>query len=103
MACCMVLVTCPDEAGAGALAKRLVNARLAACVQIQPVTSVYTWDNQTQIDAEFRLIIKTKSAVYPELEQFIVSHHGYEVPQIVQVPIEAGLDAYLNWIEESTK
>jgi periplasmic divalent cation tolerance protein len=48
-------------------------------------------------------MIKTKSSIYKEVETFILEHHNYEVPQIVQIPIEAGLTAYLNWIDDNTK
>ena len=103
MTYCMVLVTCPDEAEAGKLAESIVSGRLAACVQIHPVTSVYTWDGRTEVEKEHRLVIKTRASVYPALEQFIVEHHSYEVPQIVRAPIEGGLDAYLGWIDENTR
>ncbi len=103
MSYCMILVTCSNESDARQLASGLVKSKMAACVQIHPVTSIYTWENQVQTDPEFRLMIKTKSSIYNEVEAFILEHHDYEVPQIVQVPIEAGLTSYLNWIDENTK
>ncbi len=98
---CMVWVTCPGESFAKDLAKKLVENRLAACVQIQPVTSIYTWEGQIHTDPEFRMVIKTRSERYPEVEAFIAEHHGYEVPQILRVPIETGLPSYLNWMDEN--
>jgi len=100
---CMILVTCAGESHARKLAEKLVRQRLAACVQIHPVTSIYTWENKIHDDPESRLIIKTRSSLYPKVEAFIAKHHGYEVPQIIKVPIEAGLTSYLNWLDEQTK
>lgn len=99
---CMVLVTCANESDARTLASELVTKKLAACVQIHPVTSIYTWEGNIHTDPEFRLIIKTKDRLYPDLENHILTLHDYEVPQILQVPIEKGLTAYLNWIDENT-
>ncbi len=103
MSYCMILVTCSNESDARQLASDLVKSKMAACVQIHPVTSIYTWEDQVHTDPEFRLMIKTKSSIYSAVEAFILEHHDYEVPQIVQVPIEAGLTAYLSWIDDNTK
>ncbi len=103
MSYCMILVTCFNESDARRLASDLVQNKMAACVQIHPVTSIYTWEDQVHTDPEFRLMIKTKSSNYKEVEAFILERHDYEVPQIVQVPIENGLTSYLNWIDENTK
>ncbi|MCG8634504.1 MAG: divalent-cation tolerance protein CutA [Desulfobacterales bacterium] len=103
MSYCMILVTCSDESGAGKLASDLVENRLAACVQIHSVTSIYSWENQVHRDPEFRLMIKTRSSLYRDVEAFIIERHSYEVPQIIQVPVESGLTAYLNWIDDNTK
>lgn len=99
---CMVLVTCANESDARALASELVTKKLAACVQIHPVTSIYTWKDKIHTDPEYRLIIKTKDRLYPNVETYITARHSYEVPQILQVPIDKGLTAYLNWIDENT-
>ena len=99
----MVLVTCETQAHAKTLAKHLVESKLAACAQIHPVTSIYSWDEKLHTDPEFRLVIKTKSTLYPELESVIVKNHGYDVPQIVKVPIEDGYTPYMDWIGENTK
>ena len=99
---CIILVTCPTESDAVKLASDLVTNKLAACAQIHPVKSIYTWKGKVHHDPEFRLIIKTKGTLYKEAETFICNQHGYEVPQIVRVPIEDGLTSYLDWIDEST-
>ncbi|WDP89826.1 MAG: divalent-cation tolerance protein CutA [Desulfobacter sp.] len=103
MSYCMVLVTCESQAEAHGLAGKLLEKRLAACVQIHPVTSIYTWKNKVHTDPEFRMVIKTTTELYPAIEKFIAGHHGYEVPQIISVPIEQGLPSYLNWMDEHTR
>ena len=99
---CMILTTCSSTEGAGALADRLIKEKLAACVQLSPITSYYSWKNQLHRDAEIRLLIKTKTRLYESVERFIKQHHSYEVPQIVQIPITDGSDEYFDWIDENT-
>lgn len=101
--CCMVIATCGSEPEARDLAARIVAEKLAACVQLNPVTSVYTWEGETQTEPETRLVMKTTTGLYKALEEFITANHSYEVPQIVQIPISEGLDAYLDWIGRTTK
>jgi periplasmic divalent cation tolerance protein len=102
MSYCMVFVTCGKENDARSLASKIVHKKLAACVQMNPVVSVFTWNGQVQTEEEIRLVIKTRTALYPALEAFILEHHGYDVPQILQVPIERGLPAFLNWMDQTT-
>jgi periplasmic divalent cation tolerance protein len=102
MSYCMVLVTCGNETDARSLATQIVHKKLAACVQLSPVVSIFTWDGQVQTENETRLVIKTRTALYPDLEAFILEHHDYAVPQILQVPIAKGLPAFLDWIDQTT-
>ncbi len=84
------------------LAKRLVSSRLAACVNILPgLTSVYEWKGEVERDSELLLLAKTTEARYPALENALRQAHPYELPEIVCVPIVAGLSGYLEWIEVS--
>ena len=84
------------------LAKRLVASRLAACVNILPgLTSVYEWKGAVEMDSELLLLAKTSAACYPALESTLRQAHPYELPEIVCIPIVAGLSGYLEWIEES--
>lgn len=99
---CMVLVTCGQEEAAKTLAQNIVKKQLAACVQLHPVTSIYTWEGNLQSDPEIRLVIKTRKTLYPALEKFILDCHEYEVPQIIQVDIQDGLPEYLEWIDQNT-
>lgn len=98
----IVLCTCPDMGTAEDLAKRLVSSRLAACVNILPgLTSVYEWKGEVERDSELLLLAKTTEARYPALENALRQAHPYELPEIVCVPIVAGLSGYLEWIEVS--
>ncbi|MFZ4790443.1 MAG: divalent-cation tolerance protein CutA [Candidatus Competibacteraceae bacterium] len=99
----VVYCTCPDQGVAERIAEAVVAERLAACVNLIPgVTSVYRWEGQLQRDAEWLLIIKTRSAVYPQLEARIRQLHPYQVPEIIALPIQAGSAAYLDWIAANT-
>jgi periplasmic divalent cation tolerance protein len=99
----LVYCTCPDHDTALRIAKALVDQQLAACVNLVPgLTSVYRWQGQREMAQEVLLLIKTRQAVYPELEAALLALHPYELPEIIAVPIEAGLPAYLSWIETGT-
>lgn len=97
----LVLCTCPDRATAEGLARRLVEARVAACVNILPeVHSVYRWQGAVESGSELLLLIKTRADRYTELEQLIRTHHPYELPEIVAVSLVGGLQPYLSWIDD---
>ncbi|MBL8431293.1 MAG: divalent-cation tolerance protein CutA [Dechloromonas sp.] len=99
----LVLTNCPDEEAANAIALAVVEARLAACVNILPrVQSIYRWQGRIESATEIPLLIKSTAASYPALEQAIRTLHPYEIPEIVALPITAGLPAYLNWVAEET-
>jgi len=102
MSFCMVLTTCDSQEAAQSIGAGLVKAKLAACAQMHPVQSIYAWKGEIHKDPEIRLIIKTREALYPKVEAFIIAHHSYEVPQVVKTSITGGLSAYLSWIEENT-
>ena len=100
----LVLTNLPDRAAAERLADALIGGRFAACVNIlAPCQSVYRWEDALQHDEEHPVLIKTTAERYPELEQAIRAHHPYELPEIVAVPIERGLPAYLDWIVAETR
>ncbi|NJL46969.1 MAG: divalent-cation tolerance protein CutA [Leptolyngbyaceae cyanobacterium SM2_5_2] len=96
----LVLVTIDSEANALALARQLVEAKLAACVNLNPVQSVYRWQGDLHTDTEWQLFIKTDLNYLEELAQFIQQHHPYDLPEIIAVPIVAGLAGYLSWVTE---
>lgn len=99
----VALCTCPDAETAESLAERLVEERLAACVNILPgVRSVYTWQGAVEHDAEVLLIIKTTRTRLDELIARIRALHPYDVPEVIGHPITAGHDAYLDWVRQCT-
>lgn len=103
MAYAVLLTTAPDKGAAQRLAKALIEGRLAACVQMLPIDSVYAWQGKIEEAAEILLICKIKRADYAEVEAAILKLHSYATPEIVMLPIEAGLSAYLGWIAAVTK
>ena len=100
----LVLTNLPDRAAAEKLADALLERRLAACVNIlSPCRSVYRWKGAVQHDEEHPMLIKTTQERYAELEQVLRAGHPYELPEIIAVPIERGLPAYLEWVAAETK
>ena len=99
----IVLVTVRTLSEGRRLARTVVKKRLAACVNIllSPVNSIYRWKEKLEVTHEYYLIIKTTDRCYPELEREIVKLHSYEVPEIVALPISAGLPEYLTWLRAS--
>ncbi len=91
-----------SEAEAETLAREIVQAHLAACVQVQAIKSFYVWKEQPCAEKEWLLLIKSRPALYGALEDFIRAHHRYETPEIVQLPITAGSADYLRWLNLQT-
>jgi len=99
----IVLTNMPDAASARSLARSLVEARLAACVNIgAPVESLYHWHGEIETAKEVPVAVKTLAARYPEVEAAIRAIHPYELPEIIAVPIGEGLAPYLAWIAAET-
>lgn len=81
------------------LAAKIVEAKLAACVQVLPrMTSVYVWEGRVTKEVEHLLLIKTLSEKYDELRDFITANHSYEVPEIVAIESASVSDSYLTWM-----
>jgi periplasmic divalent cation tolerance protein len=100
----LVLTNLPDRAAAERLADALVEKRLAACVNIlAPCRSVYRWKDAVQHDEEHPVLIKSTTDAYPALEAAIRAGHPYELPEIIAVPVERGLPAYLDWVAAETR
>jgi periplasmic divalent cation tolerance protein len=99
----LVFTNLPDRPAAERLADALIEKRVAACVNIlAPCRSVYRWKNGLQHDEEHPMLIKTNAEQYPALEAAIRAGHPYELPEIIAVPIERGLPAYLDWVALET-
>ena len=97
----LIYCTCPDRIVAGKLATALVERGQAACVNIlQGVESVYRWQGKIERENEILLLIKSDTAHFAALEDTISNLHPYEVPEILAVPVEAGHQPYLEWIDQ---
>ncbi|MGH6794200.1 MAG: divalent-cation tolerance protein CutA [Methylocella sp.] len=97
------MTTCGDKANAETIAMRLVEERLAACVQMFPIESVYRWEGAVQRANEWMLFCKIKSTDYADVEGAIRAAHTYSNPEIVEMGIENGASAYLAWIASATR
>ena len=99
----IVFVSIPrDEARA--FAKKLIDKRLGACVNIIPkMESFYWWDDKVLEDSESLLLVKTSAARYEELRDYVETHHPYDLPEVVAVSMADGLPDYLAWIRRETK
>lgn len=96
----IIFCTCPDKPSAEKIARLLIEARLAACVNILPgIHSIYTWKERIETAEEHLLLIKSSRANYQALETAIREHHPYELPEIVAIPVAHGLPEYLHWID----
>jgi periplasmic divalent cation tolerance protein len=94
----------PDRASAEGFARALVDARLAACVNLlAPCTSVYRWNETVETAQEIPVLIKTRASLYPDVERELRRLHPYEVPELLALPLQAGLPAYLTWLEAQTR
>jgi periplasmic divalent cation tolerance protein len=98
----MIIATCPGKELAAKTAKLLVEQRLAACVQMLPIESIYLWKGEICEDNEIVLLIKSRTALFDGVAAAITENHSYEVPEIIQIPITDGLPDYLKWIDDST-
>jgi periplasmic divalent cation tolerance protein len=103
MSTLLVLTNLPDRAAAQKLADTLVEKQLAACVNIlAPCRSVYRWKGTVQHDEEHPMLIKTTEERYAALQEALRAGHPYELPEIIAVPVERGLPAYLEWVAAET-
>jgi len=100
----LVLTNCPDPATAERIARALVENRLAACVnQLSPVTSTYRWQGAVESAVEIPLLIKCTRDQYALLEEALRQMHPYDTPEIIAMPVVAGLAAYLRWVDDETQ
>ena len=100
----VALVTAPPGRAAERLARGLVEAGLAACVNVVPrVSSHYRWAGKLRRDAESLLLLKTRASKLAAARRWIEAHHPYDVPEFVALPIESGSPAYLAWLGSCTR
>jgi periplasmic divalent cation tolerance protein len=97
----IVLCSCADMTAARRIANAVVEERLAACANILPaVESVYRWREKVETATETLLLIKATAASFPALREKILELHSYDTPEIIALPIVAGLEKYLRWLDE---
>ncbi len=100
----LVITNLPDRESAQRVADALIENRAAACVNIlAQCTSVYRWQGKVETANEVPLLIKTTRNAYARVEAIICAHHPYELPEIIAVPVTAGLSDYLQWVGQETQ
>ena len=101
--CIVVLVAAKDEDEAARIAAALVEKKLAACCNIiKGARSIYRWEGAVHDEHEALMFIKTRRELFSALEVEVKRLHSYKTPEIIALPIVAGSDAYLSWVEKST-
>ena len=104
MAYTLILSTASSKEEAQEIARALVERRLVACVNIVgPIDSIYRWKGEVESSQEYLLMMKSDDDHFERVRDAVKTLHSYEVPEVVQVPIENGLPAYLEWISDSVK
>ncbi len=99
-----VLTTVDSDDDGVRLGRGIVEARLAACVQIiGPIRSLYWWEGKVDDSREWQLLIKTTAERFPALEEHIKANHSYDTPEIIATPILAGSAEYLGWVSDETR
>ena len=100
----VIFSTAPDTQTAEDIASRLVEHRLAACVQLVPgLISVYRWQGEVHRDPEILMIVKTRAELVPDALKHLERWHPYEVPEGVSLDVEDGLPAFLKWVVDETQ
>lgn len=98
---CMISIP-RDEARS--FAKKLVEERLVACVNILPkMESFYWWEDRVLSDEEALLMAKTTAEKYPDLQRYVIDHHPYEIPELLALNVDEGLPDYLAWVKVETE
>jgi periplasmic divalent cation tolerance protein len=97
-----VRTTFPDADSATAVARTLVDERLAACVQVVPgVSSIFRWEGMLRHDTELLMLIKTTSSAWPELRDRLIELHPYEAPEVLALAVAQASFEYSNWVREN--
>ncbi len=97
--CCVIITTTNNQQVVNQISTRLLEEELAACIQVDNITSYFKWHGEISSELEYRVVIKAKSANYSKIEKIITDIHNYGLPQIIKLEIQDGLPQYLNWVE----
>ena len=100
---CVVITTCASDEEATVVAGALLDARLAACIQVTDIQSHYVWQGKRTTEPEKLLLVKTRMALYRQVEAAILAAHSYDVPEVICLPVVAGSPAYLRWIDSVSR
>ena len=85
------------------IADVLLSEKLAACVQLMPIQSLYSWKGEIRNEAEILLLIKTRAALIREVQSTIAGLHSYEVPEFLVLSVSGGSEPYLDWLDASLR
>ncbi len=100
----VVLITVASREEAERIARRLIDDRLAACVNIVPqVRSLFVWEQKLSQEDEVLLVVKSRRACFQQLADTVKQLHSYSVPEIIALPVVMGSSDYLRWVSDSTK
>ena len=100
---CLIYITTQDADEARKIGLTLVQERLAACVNIHPIQSIFRWEGEIQEEGEAAMLVKTRAGLVDEVVKRVKELHSYEVPCIVSLPVDKGNPDYLSWVGESTE
>lgn len=100
---CLVYITTKDEAEARKIGRALVSEKLAACVNIHPIQSIFRWQGEVRQENEVAMLVKTRTELASEVISRVKELHSYEVPCIVTLPIEKANPDFLEWLSQSTR
>ena len=99
---CIAYTTTDSKSAAKNIARELIKQKIAACCSIiNNIESIYFWENQICDDEEYLLMIKTTKSKIDRLKNAISELHNYDTPEILIVPVVAGSEKYLNWIDNT--
>lgn len=99
----VVFTTAPSKEVALALARSMVDRRIAACVNVLPCTSVYRWEGEVKEDGEQLLVIKTRRTYIDDIRDLLAAEHPYDLPELISMEVEDGSSGYLSWLRSETE
>lgn len=98
---CIIITTTDNLENANEITSCLIKNKLAVCVQLEEVLSSFYWKEKLCQSKEFRLMIKTLSSNYKDIENTIIKYHNYSLPEIIKLDITSGLPQYLSWVRQA--